>query len=323
MDIARRAGYRITVILSFIIGVILAVAGEDGRVRSVHVGPMSGALLSAIGEAFIVAGLLAVIVDRRVKVDLTREIAKETSTATSEVFFREFLGGKRLPLQYYEEMRRLAATDILSQMVSWELRFEWTDDRRYLKVTSGIRNTLTNLGTSSFDALQPWLINYRDNRPSPYLSAYNITVSTPASESETVRSVVNLTASEHQLARMNRAIEELSPTVKSYLDLPPIPSRAEMTYFSQGVTFHDSAALMPLIVRWPTLRQELTISGPALADIEISVLIGMEEPTVRSTGTDGREVYAYTIDRLAISGSTIRVQWWSRDGMATPNADFV
>jgi hypothetical protein len=103
-----------------------------------------------IGETFMllsVALALGVFVDRRVKVDLSREI----SGMTMSQFFREFLGGRVLPDEYFQRLREFASIDMLSSGVTWRLELSWSDQldksgNPYLKVASTLHDVFRNIG---------------------------------------------------------------------------------------------------------------------------------------------------------------------------------
>ena len=207
-------------------------------------------------------------------------------------------------------MRALAATNMLSYELKWRLHLEWTEDQRYLSVEIGLHNTLENRSQETISATYPWLVNFHDGRPAPYLRRYEATVTFPPPEAGSARRVESVIASAAQLKKVNGALEAGGLlTHASGLETLSTPPGGQITYAYVGVTFHDASSILPLVTRYPTLRQGVTIGGPAVDDLDISVALGVDE-LQRTVGTDGDEVMlGYETNLLSIRGSTIRVQW--------------
>src|SRR5690349_9639069 len=165
-------------VLAFVAGLALLAVCEAGPGRDLRVGPFAlGGIGATLGEGLVAAGLLAFLVDRRLKLDLAREISQKTAS----VFFREFLGGRYLPDEYYTSMRKLAAADVLSLGMAWHLYLDWADEtdptgQPYLRITSTVHNTFVNTGNRSQSHAVSWLMNVRDGRPPSRLTRCELTV---------------------------------------------------------------------------------------------------------------------------------------------------
>ena len=81
----------VIVVATLTAGVLLAALSHASwSTEAVFLGITLADLGTALGEGLIVAGILAALVDRRLKKELASELAGRTSQATAEVFFREF-----------------------------------------------------------------------------------------------------------------------------------------------------------------------------------------------------------------------------------------
>lgn len=276
-------------------------------------------MISALGEALAVAALLASLIERKWKRDLADEISHKTAAR----FFRDFLGGRYLPEPYYRGMRELAATDTLSLGIVWALYLEWVEPAeksRYLRVTSTVHNTFTNTSSRSIRHGMTWLMYIRDGRPPSYLTRFELTVAADRRRPDGIGDVHQFIASEADLAEANDIIERGGSISEYAGETPEIPPAAQVVSCASGVTFHAPAGLMPLVCRYPTLSRRLTIDGPAVAALDIDVRNDVRrlDPIGRDPATGG---LTYQVDTLAISGSTIRVQWTPRsvdDSAAVP-----
>jgi YD repeat-containing protein len=281
-------------------------------------------LLSGIGDALLIATLIGALVDPRLKRELATEIASQTSRMTADVFYRDFLGGEYLPSEYLEGIKRLAKTDRLSLGSSWVLRLDWADsDKKLVKVTSSIRNTIKNVDREGVKPSKPWLLCLTDGRPKSYFTRYEVELVTSSHEVSQTDKITRWVYED--LGQLSGKTTPEGSGVR--LNVEPhevciIPPGEHLKTTLEGVTFHDSCGLMPLMCTFSTLGQELKVHGDAIGDLVVSVRLGTQILTSASSDADGEaNVLYFQSDLLAVRGSVLLVQWQPKPPVPRQNRD--
>jgi hypothetical protein len=269
-------------------------------------------VLASLGEALAIAAVLAVLVDRRLKEDVVLDIAQKTSEltshATTEIFFREFLGGQKLPLEYYSGMRKLATTNVLSLGATWTVYLDWDSTTNFLVVRTTIRNTLQNVGDRPFELSQPWLMSLRDGRPPSRLERYEVDIFAPAVDASRAERVSTISYSEADLAQFNGSIRENGEPAPRPQGAISVDPGVRVTYIATGVTYQNAAGLQPLLNRYPTLSRQLRITGPALRTLDLTVISAGQSPVYHGPGSDDGEL-TFQNSELVFGNSVILLQW--------------
>src|SRR2546421_1273288 len=312
--IRQRIRRRVFTLIVLAGGVISIVASHALPPDSTFIGIRFADALSSFGDALVIAAVLAELVDRRLKTDIAREVAERTATttsrATAEVFFKEFLGGRNLPSKYYDGMRKLAATDILSLASSWTVRLEWSPDKEYVVSETTIRNTLLNVCDKKIQLFQPWMMYLNDGRPVPLIKRYELEKYVPNPDPHEPELIVRTIYSQHELDLMNDAIND--EHAQREREFPGgglfIEPRTKVAYIATMTTYHAAASLFPIFSRFPTLYRQIQICGGALDSVKVIVKSVGKQPIVHLPGTWAHEIQ-FENGEFAMGGLTILVQW--------------
>lgn len=296
------------VVLVALAGVGAIYVGQSHRVAEFKLGWFGvGALVEALGEALTVAAALALLVDRRVKVDLAREVSDNMSSKTAEVFYEKFLGGHELPREYLEGVAQLNRTDVVSIGAEFSLVLEWAPERTYLQVTSVMRNSLTNVSDADSQVPGPWIVSFRDGRPPSRITRYEVQIQPKAPAAGYAGSLKTIVWKDDQLRSWNDEVgrDGWITTGESVI----LPAHTKGSYVIEGISYHSPASIMPLGIAYPTLGRSLMISGDALDDLDVSVGVGRKRLRPELVDAGGSPALRYENRDLAFGGSTIIVLW--------------
>ena len=307
MHRVRRHSMYIWVVVALFVGLALAGSAGFQAVKHDKVWFLSiSDLLAALGEGLIVAAVLAVVVDRHLKRELGEEISEVTAAKTASVFFNDLLGrGRGLPDQYFEGMRGLAASDGLILVLDWILEFEWhSTDPPFLRIRGVLDSTTINVGSADLTPQQYWVMQYYDGRPASYFVSFESEILVPDPDPRRAPSIRRNRLDRVELESLTEDAPFGKRLALARLADITIPVRATRIAKLEAVSFHASTGLMPLVCRYPTLRQRVSISGGALKDIDVT-LFGDDSanPTSAISGAGTYEI------GFGVRGTTVRVHW--------------
>lgn len=303
LGIFRKLVLRLSSVSLVVVG--LAIAYLAARFDLEHDAAVGG-ILVALADGFVVAGILALLVDYRVKKRLATEIAE----ATSEGLFRRFLAGDRAPSEYIIGLTRLSHAERLGFETTWTLMFSWVDSDT-IEVRGRCESTTKNISGHDLTAGHIWLQNSVKDRSSTFVH---------------YRSAIILDCEEGKAAQVNRLTLDQTPlmaTARSYGDgirvdlahdfgAPCTPDGAIQTVDWEGVSFQSDVGYLPLSQRWPCLQKSVVLTGEAIHDLSFHVsgasCVDLIEPIV----DDEMGTMTYVANTLTLAGDLMLVSWRPR-----------
>lgn len=240
-----------------------------------------GQLLNSIAQSFLVALILALLVDPHLKVTGFRETASEIS----ERYFWETTS-PNCPPEYRERIKELAAWQIYGHANFSNVRFSWADEARTI-----VRLEITRSGDMQNTSSQPY-------RPSRLLW---LLASTPGHESQynqwllKIRNIGFNEVVEEGALRPHMSIREDGAVIvdegslaRTFTDPPAIvPPNAEFETKVQGTMYRRNRGYLPIVHRFPISQGRLRCSGPALADLEVRCMFSGVHLAPRPAVDDG------------------------------------
>ncbi|MFF1343639.1 hypothetical protein ACFVYT_38355 [Streptomyces sp. NPDC058290] len=258
-----------------------------------------GELLSSLGEALFIAGLLGYCVDGVLKTALVKDVAG---------LVMKTLWGTNAPQEYVEKLRdSIGSIDRMSSTVEIGIELSWHEPGEILKARCTTRSIKHNISRSSWGASAPWLGHTIDGVPNSEIEDFEVTVTEPAIGD---RVAVNHRESWNadQLRPFVQMKEDGSATLRedfiSTSSLPEIPPAGICESRLIGTTYHRAIGDQPLILSVPALSVAIKIGGPALKDLDFRARIGADELRLVPTGESLKGEHGF-----AHAGIAVWLEW--------------
>jgi hypothetical protein len=250
----------------------------------------------AIGEALIVALVVAIAVEPRLLRHFGEEIA-------SKSFWTSFYA--RAPEEYRNAIQNLARETQFTHAIRWRLSFDWIDDNNHdaIKLTITVLNFRKNCDTNPYK-VTPYAFAYESRfhkYPTKFI-AYTI-----YSESLT-RSIDILLDKRIQPRYAKDGRLEISDKTEIFT-VQPDQSFTTETRFATCV---DTIGYYPLTVTRPTLCATVQLMGTALNDLFISILhpgSGTLQTNNEGVGTELEKQGEIRVGEVYITGQAVLVSW--------------
>ncbi|MEW2608875.1 hypothetical protein AB0937_01410 [Streptomyces sp. NPDC047880] len=254
-----------------------------------------GDLLSSLGEALFIAGLLGYCVDGVLKTALVKDVAG---------LVVKTLWGTNAPQEYVEKLRdSIGSIDRMSSTVEISIELSWHDVGEILKAKCTTRSIKHNISRSSWGASAPWLGHAIDGVPSSEIEDFEVIVTEPAIENRVAVSHRERWNVE-QLQPFVQVKEDGSATLREELisasSLPEIPPSGTCESRVVGTTYHRAIGDQPLILSVPALSVALKIGGPALRDLDFRARIGADELSLAPVGESLKGEHGFSHAGIAV-----------------------
>ncbi|MFD4412175.1 hypothetical protein [Streptomyces sp. NPDC058476] len=252
--------YAIGVLLLFILG----IAGEVSAAHHVSFWGVSEELVSGLGEAFLVSGILAVLVDPLMKRRM------QDDSAWGAIF--GYLN-PAAPEGLRKAVREIVKPRSYVKQCRWEAKFEWHESRKVLAIELGISAALVNLDPKKrYKITGPrWVLGSIPGHETKYLE---FTMTCPAGD----------------FGQLSKRGDELDSYVEKrddgtlLLDVGElakgctIPPSASWSDTRKAVMYRSSSGYVPLHTRSYAEDLTVTVSGTALRDLRVYVTAPSREP---------------------------------------------
>ena len=277
-----------------LLGIGMIVVVSSGSLSSLH---WAEELLSALGEALVIAAILATTVDQYAKLRLAREVSRDVGLA---------LFGIEAPSSYVSQLHSVLSTKIVESQLDWTLEFEWLpDDEDLLGVTIYLSVAGKNISQSPRVPQQCWLMASVLGHQSRFLRYAARTLEVTGREQQTRHIDFTEARIRQHVVGSGGSLGFDVSAVDPDWNIP-----AQASYFTDlvGYVVRYGRDVIPLIPYGPVLRQTLTVSGDAWKDLCVSVRTG----TIVHQGTpigEADESVRYSIDSLTLAGQTMLVSF--------------
>jgi hypothetical protein len=294
-DMGRPVGFSLLTVGMALVGIGLIIARTTSWPATASDSLVE--LEGTIGEALLVAALLAGTVDRYVKARFAKEVGRDVAVT---------LFGISAPEEYVRELHNVITATKIIDYGEWWISLEWLTSDTILKVTIRNVNRGRNISNKTLAPSPLWLRGSVPGRKSHFLS-YSV---------ETSRSIDKRAI---DINRFGMEEEQLAPNERIEggavrIDVKAVPGaitigrgdqyRSELT----GRIFCQSQDVLPLIQNAPTLRQSLHVSGGALSDLRINVWQGIAPLQPGKSGPGDDDLH-FAVDGLALRGQPLLLSW--------------
>lgn len=269
----------------------------------------------AVGEGLVVAVLLALLIELRLRGEFARHIIRQTAALTSTDLFKKFLAGDRAPDEYVADLQSFSRVDRLGLDLQWTFTFDWQDRAKGIISLRG-RSELTsqNLSSTAEDLKPLWLTNSPTGFPKNQFLHYDAVLSLETTvDGAKVLGRISLDGPQLELLAEPGLDGENVDLTKSAAHMQ-IPPGALFSTDWECLTFHATSGYMPLATWHPTLRQRVVVRGPALQEFNVQVRGGSPqmpwEPAPNHT-TLGELVFE--IPHLTLRNTIVLLSWDLRE----------
>lgn len=267
-------------------------------------------LLSATGEAIIVAAVIAVTVEGRLRKIFTESLVEQAmeaqDAAISGLLWQ--LTYRHAPKAYLGAIKELAYQVLYTTHAHYELNFSYVNERRdAVKLTISHTSEIQNRGDKP--VLVPasgWLVSSIDG------------------QSAWLKSVYECNDQDFRVDYVGEGLADTRPMPNGYAsfvakDDAPILHLAAgglARIALVGEVHRNITSSLPLRNKRPVLKTSLSIGGPAAKDLHLSIFThgmpaearGKENP-LTFAGSDAacRKI---DLDGIFLLGQTIEIMWW-------------
>jgi hypothetical protein len=258
----RRYKLLLTAILLVAVGLLIYA-----KTRGSHES-LPETLAYAVAEALLVAFLLALIVDPKVKETMFREFSEKT--APNLVWA---LTNPSAPEGYRDLIRELADQRVLSNQLRWSLRFEWVNDEHQileLSIESFSQGQNLHRGEHRPPATRPWVLNSVEGFQSSF-TAWLLSIPGAGDFTETrgaeALGQYIVPDSNHR----QRLILDEQKLFESFGEPPVVPAGGNFTTQKATRQYRESEGWVPLTTKNPVLHLRFELSGSALPDLDFNL----------------------------------------------------
>ncbi|WP_330317502.1 hypothetical protein [Streptomyces platensis] len=255
-------------------------------------------ILSPLGEAIFIAGLLGFTVDRLLKAKLVREVADQVLRN---------LWGAGAPQEYLKNLNESLST-YSAIILNLQLRvtLKWQNDNQdRLKVTYEARSVKQNVSADAWKPSLPWVpSSLADGPESQILRLELIIRHPPQGQRAPIEVRKEWTARQlHDARRMSDRGVGLVEDFASSNGIPYVNPGEICEARCVAVRYRHADDVMPLWTNAPALSWQLDIDGPALDDLEVHAYLGAEDIDL-----DGQSPL-HGVHGFSHAGATLRVTW--------------
>jgi len=260
-------------------------------------------LSRAVGEALVVAVVVALAVEPRLLRYFGNEIVSQT-------FWNAFYS--RAPEAYKEAIKELASADKFADHARWKISLDWANEERsVISLTVDYTNFLKNY-SSKPHALQPYAFVY-DSLFSDFpteVHHYQTICQDSAFDSDLIKD---------GYAQVSHAPDGrllLTPKSDSQQPYFRVPAGQRYTIKTKVTTYTGASGHFPLAVVRPTLQFTVQLEGAALSDIYLSLVnpgSGSVRPVVEGAGKDMAKKGVIPVPGVFLTGQAVLLSWKSND----------
>jgi len=260
-------------------------------------------LSRAVGEALVVAVVVALAVEPR----LLRYFGNEV---VSQTFWNAFYS--RAPEAYKEAIKELAGADKFAEHARWNVTLDWANEERsVVRLTVDYTNFLKNY-SSKPHGLQP------------YTFAYDSPFSDFPTEVHHYQTICQDSAFDTDLIKDGYAQISHAPDGRLLLtpksdSQPPyfrVPAGQRYTIKTKVTTYAGTSGHFPLAVVRPTLQFTVQLEGAALPNLYLSLVnpgSGSVRPVVEGSGNEMAGKGAILVPGVFLTGQAVLLSWKSND----------
>ncbi|WP_148666648.1 hypothetical protein [Streptomyces sp. MOE7] len=258
--------------------------------------------LKTLGEALIIAGVLALTVDVYLKTKLMREVG---NLAIQSLF------GANAPQEYAEFLaKKLRGIRAISLHNIYCVQIDRIEDGNIYKITYELRSELCNISTVHWDLVNPILPASRAPGEKSRFIEYEASARSPQSGLRAAKiRTLHFTESEHpeiegaQTEKPGGMVELKRDQLKGFEKISIEPGGTASVRW-KGEIFQPERGSLPIITRVPVLEFDLILTGSAVGQLNLTPYVGNE--VVQEMGGVDSRVYRH---RFMHSQGTVRVEW--------------
>ena len=256
-------------------------------------------LVRAVGEALIVAIVVALAVEPR----LLRYFGDELATQT---FWSSFYS--RAPEPYREAVKELASAEQFSVAINWDIELNWADDQMtIIEMLIDCTNHVEHRGSKPH-GLQPRTFVYESVSPAyvTKVRSYTSICQGAAFYSDLIKDGI---------AKIEQARDGRLLIIPARDRQPPyfyVPPNGRYTVITNLTTYVGEAGHFPLVVTRPTLDFTMRLRGTALTDLYLSILHPGRGSIATVTEGPGKELYEkgrIQVGGVFITGQAVMLSW--------------
>jgi len=294
-----QARYWATILLFAAAAVALLTVRSDPSVPA-----QARNLAEAVGDALVVAVVVALAVEPR----LLRYFGEEIATQT---FWSSFYS--RAPDPYRKAIRELAGEDQFCVAAAWNIKMEWADSQKaILRLTVDYVINRENRGSKPH-GLTAGIMMYESAFPGRDADIKKYEMLCPQSCFYADLLHDGLVRKEHSPdgRLLVRPADDHAPP---YFE---VPSDQRYTQVVQLETYVAASGHLPLAVTTPTLQTTIQLTGTALPDLYLSVLNPAEgsitDAVAQGTGSAMAAKGVIQIGDVFITGQAVLLLWRSAE----------